>query len=136
VKRIRQHIRFRVNVLGLSVCEQLSDRHPVLSECAGLINAQHRGRAECFDGVAAAGENLLLRDAPGAQRQEDRQHYRELLREQGHGCCDSGENSVDPTAAGYAVDNDDYSAQREGQYSQNARQAIHFTLQPGSLWLD
>ncbi len=85
-----------LGVEGLAVGEELADRHAVLGQRAGLVHAQHRGGPERLDGRDAAGQHPLLRDAPGAQGQEDRQHDRELLRQRGHGHGDAGQEALLP----------------------------------------
>ena len=75
------------------------ERHPVLGERAGLVHAQHRRRAERFDRRHAPREHAVARDAPGAEREEHRQHHRELLGQDRHRQRQAGEDAGQPVAA-------------------------------------
>ena len=103
------------HVVALCRRKEGGDRHPVQGEGAGLVHAEHGGRAQGLDRRHAPGQNLVLRDAPRAEREEDGQHHRELLRQDGHGEGDPRQEALEPVAAGQAVDDHDDRAQGRGR---------------------
>ena len=72
---------------------QLGDRHPVLGQRAGLVRAQHRRRAERFDGGGAPGQHARPRDAPGAHRHEDGEDDRKLFGQHRHAERDAAQHA-------------------------------------------
>jgi hypothetical protein len=65
----------------------------------GLVDAQNRGGPQHLDRRHPSREHVAARDAPGAQRQEDGEHDRELLGQDGHGHRDAGEAPCFQTSA-------------------------------------
>ena len=76
-----------------------ADGHAVQGQRAGLVHAQHGGRAQRLDGRHAAGEHMLLGNAPGAQGQENRQHHREFFRQVAMARVMPARNPLQPVAA-------------------------------------
>lgn len=50
---------------------QFADRHAIDGECAGLVYAEDRGRAEGFDHRHSASQDVHLRQSPRTQGEED-----------------------------------------------------------------
>ena len=98
----------------------LGHRHAVFGERAGLVGAQHGGRAQRLDGGGAPGQHSGVRDAPGAHRHEHRKHERELLGQHGHADGDAREHSVEPAAAEQAVEHDQQ-AHRDAEHPKTRR---------------
>ena len=72
-------LRIGVQVISRVGNVQFADRHLVLSERARLIDTQHRGGTEGFDGGYSSGQHLSLGKTPCAEGQEDREDNREFL---------------------------------------------------------
>ena len=72
--------------------------HAVERQRAGLVDAQHSGCAQQFDCRDAAREHLLTRQPPRPQPQEQRQHHRQLLREDGHRQRQAGQQTTQAVA--------------------------------------
>ena len=85
-------------VVGVGVCPQSAHRHPVGRQGARLVDTQHRGRSEQFDRRNAARQHLLACQAPCSQAQEQREHHWKLLRQDGHGKCQTGQERMQPVA--------------------------------------
>jgi hypothetical protein len=62
-----------------STRKQRTHCHAVLCERAGFVDAQDGRRTQGLDGRHATRQNMMLRDAPGSQGQEDRQHDRKFF---------------------------------------------------------
>ena len=58
-------------IQGFAFGKGLSYGHAVHSQGTGFIDAQNRGGAHSLNSGSAAGQNMFLGDAPGAQGQED-----------------------------------------------------------------
>jgi hypothetical protein len=80
VNRVGQGGGLGLNLVRVVPDDQRAHRHPVLRQRPGLVHAQDGGRPQRLDRRHAAGEDPVFRDAPGAEREEDREHNRILLR--------------------------------------------------------
>ena len=76
-------------------------RVPVLSTQTTVADPER------LDDRRAPGEHVLVRHPPRAERHEDGEDDRELLREQRHRGRDAGEQALEPVAPRQAVDDDD-----------------------------
>ena len=83
-------------------------------ERAGLVDAQDGGRAQRLDRRHAAREHVAARDPPRAQREEDGEHDRELLGQDGHRHRDAGEEALLPDLGPAAA------REREGHHHDRA----------------
>ena len=79
-----QRHSFALHEAGMGL-PQLGHLHAVLRQRAGLVHRQHGDRAQGFDRLDAARQDLLLRQAPRAKRQKHREHDRYFLGQHGHG---------------------------------------------------
>jgi hypothetical protein len=109
------------------------DGHAVLGECAGLVDAQHRGRAKRLDRRNAPREHVAARNAPCAQRQENRQHYGKLFRDKRHRQSDARQDSVNNAAASDTVADDHHHAEQQRQHRQPTHDAVSLVLESGAL---
>ena len=64
---------------------QVGHRHAVPGQRAGLVRAQHRGRAQRLDGSRPSRQHAFVRQAPRAHGHEHREDERELFGQQRHG---------------------------------------------------
>jgi hypothetical protein len=70
-----------------------------------------------------------LRNAPGAQREEHRQHDGKFLRHHGDRERQARQGAIEPPVAGHAVHDADGHARTEANHGQSADDAIDFGLQ-------
>ena len=130
----------RREVDGAAGDGKLSQGHLVLRERARLVDAKDRGGPQRLDRRHPPREHVAARDPPGAQRQEDRQHDRELLGERGHGHRDAGEETLLPdVGAASAREREGHHHERAGHEphdGEGADQAPGLLLQQGRLRLD
>ena len=94
VVELRRHCRAVLRAEDVAVRQpQLGDRHAVLGQRAGLVGAQHGGRAQRLDRGGAPRQHARPRDAPRAHRHEDGQHDRKLLRQHRHAERNAGQHA-------------------------------------------
>ena len=86
-----------------AVAPDRGEGHPVFGQRAGLVDAQEGGRPERLDHGGAAHQHLVPGEAEGPERHEDRQHHRELFRQQRDGEGDPGQRAADPVAPQHAI---------------------------------
>ena len=113
------------------------DLHAVLGQRAGLVDAQHGGRAERLDRRHATSEDAAAGDPPGAEREEHGQHDRELLWQDGHRHRDACEQPFFPllrrAAACRGVEHDDDQAGCESDNCEIAHHPAGLNLQRGRV---
>ncbi len=107
--------------------------HAILGERAGLVDAQQGGGAEGFDHRGSAHQHLVLRQPPGAEREEDRQDHRELFRDQRDPQGDPGQAAPDPVPTHQAVGEDDENAGEQRKGAEPRDQAAGGALQQRRL---
>ncbi len=83
-----------VNILAAG--RQFADGHLVHREGTSLVDAQDGRRPQGLDGRHAAGQDLVLRHAPGAHGHEDGQDHGELLGQDAHGHGQTGQEASLP----------------------------------------
>ena len=93
----------------------VGDRHPVHRQRAGLVDAERGRRAERLDGGHPAGQDLVLREPPRAQGEEDRQDDGELLGEHRHPEGQAREEPLQEVAPGEREDGDDRQRRARGR---------------------
>ena len=103
--------------------------HPVFGQGAGLVDAQHRGRAEDFDRGKAPRQHMAAREPPGADGRKDRQDDGELLGQHGHRQRHPGQQGLQPVAATQAQQQHQQQAHADPAHRQAPRQAACFLLQ-------
>jgi hypothetical protein len=128
--------RSAVERVGGATHDQLPHGHAVHGEGAGLVDADNGRRAEGLDHRGAPGEHVLLRQPPRPQREEDRQHDRELLGKHRHRGGYSREDAFEPDAPGEAVDHGDGNRGEQSRHGDDPHQAIDFSLERGSFLFD
>ncbi len=84
----------------------------------------------------AAGQDVVLRDAPGPQREEDRQDDRELLGEHRHPEGQAREEPLQEVAPRDRVDGDDRQAEPEADEGEEPHEARRLALERGVLGLE
>ena len=105
VLELRRHFHAVLRVEDVPIRQpQLDDRHPVFGEGAGLVGAQHGGRAQRLDRRRAPRQHARQRNSPRAHRHEDGQDDRKLFRQHRHAQRNSGQHRVQPSAAHDAVE--------------------------------
>ena len=75
-------------------------------------------------------------EAPGTEREKDRQHHRELLGQEGDGERDAGQRALDPVAAQQAVSDHHEGAECERHHAELGDEAGRVLLQERRLGLD
>ena len=105
VVELRRHFRAVLRAEDVPIRQpQLDDRHPVFGEGAGLVGAQHGGRAQRLDRRRAPRQDARQRNSPRAHRHEDGQDHRKLFRQHRHAQRNSGQHRIQPSAAHDAVE--------------------------------
>lgn len=115
------------------VSEELSNGHLVERQRAGLVDAEHGGGAERLEGRDPPGQDVLLRDAPGPERQEDRQDRRKLVGQDGHREGEPGQKSAQPVRTGEAVGNDDQRAEARTDHGETSHEHGGLPLERAAL---
>ena len=134
VKRLGQRCRGgRRNIVDHVADAELLHRHLVEGQRPRLVDAEHGGRAQRLERRNPAGQDALLRDAPGAERQEDREHGRKLVRHDGHRQGEAGEEAVEPVGPGQPIGDHHEHAQSDTDQRQPAHQPAGFALQRAAL---
>ena len=77
--------------------------HAVFRECAGLIDRQHRGATQAFHRRRPAGQHANSRQPQGPQGQEQGQHHRDFVGQQGQGQGQGRQQRLGPVAADAAL---------------------------------
>ena len=125
---------------GFARGPQPAYRHLVHGQGAGLVGAEHGGGAERLHGRHAARQHAVLRDPPGAERQENGEDDRELLRERGHGHGDARQDPLSPNLGGVPprqpVDHDHQGAEGEADDGKVPHEPPGLPLQRGALRRD
>ena len=114
---------------------QMRHRHAVLSQRAGLVTAQHGGRAERLDRVDAPGEHAFLGQPTRPEGREHRQHDRVLLGQHRHRQGDAGQQGLQPVTLDQPVHEHQHQAERQRQQGQVAHQPRGLLLQRRTLVL-
>ena len=134
VKRLRERRRgVGRDVEEALVREQLSHRHLVQRQRARLVDAQHGGRPERLERRHAPGQHALLRDAPGAECQEDRQDRRKLVGQDGHRERKPGEEAAEPVRTKDAVGDHDQRAEAGADHGEAPHQRGGLSLERAAL---
>jgi len=123
----------RLRVAALCAGHQLGDRHAVAGQGAGLVGAEHGDRAQRLDRRRAPDQCLVLGHPPRAQREEHREHHRELLRDGGDRQGQAGQDRVRQAAA---ARHEQGRHQHRGHQRQPGEQGHHapdFALHRGRL---
>jgi hypothetical protein len=81
-------------------------------------------------------QHVALRDPPGPEREEHREHDRELLGQYRHREGDTGQHGFQPVAAREAVDHDDDCRQTQPEQGEIANEPVDVALQQGALGLE
>ena len=84
--------------------------HAVLGERAGLVDAQHGGRAKGLDDSRAPRQHLDARETPRAEREEHGQRHREFLRQHRHAERDRRQHALHPVAALQSIPDHEHAA--------------------------
>ena len=79
------------------------DRHPVLRQRAGLVGAQHRGRAQGLDRGSTTRQHACARNSPRTHRHEHGQYHRNLRRHHRHAERNAGQQRVEPATSQKSV---------------------------------
>jgi hypothetical protein len=113
-----------------------SHLHLVFGESSGLVDAEHRRTAQRFDNSAAADENLVGGQPPGAQGQEHRQDHRKFFRDQRNGDGDPGQGPSHPIPAQQAKGDGHDGAENKCEAAQPSDQAAGRLLQRCRFLMD
>ena len=125
-----------VHHVGLAVCHHRRHGHIVARQRAGLVDAQHRCRAEGFNHRGMAREHLITRDAPGAKRHEDRQDDGKFFRQDRHCQSNAHQQAGKPVAALQAIEEKHQPRKQQAKERKAAHQRADFVLQGAGLGLD
>ena len=128
--------RLIVEGVDRTVDDQLANGHLVQRQRAGLVHAQHGRRSQRLDHRWAAGQNVLARHPPRAQCQEHREDDGELLGQQSHRGCDTGQHSAQPVPPGQPVDHHHDGGGQNPHDGKDFHQTVDLALQPGGLGFD
>ena len=90
---------------------QRGERHPVLRQRAGLVDAQHGRRSQHLERRHVSCQHAVAGDAPGAEPQEDGEDDGQLLRQDRHRQRDAGKDRLQPLAVHQPVGERDQHAQ-------------------------
>ena len=111
------------------VRENLPDAHPVLRQRPRLVAADHRRRAQRFDGRQVADQRVASRHALRGHGQRKRDGGQQAFRHIGDDDAD-GEHEVGPERqAEKSTQREEDDTQRRGEDGDQARQARNFDLQ-------
>jgi hypothetical protein len=110
--------------------------HAVLREGAGLVGAEHRGGAECFNRRDTPGQDTGARDAPRAHHHEDGEDERKFFRQHRHAERDAAQQRIEPAAAPETVQNNRERAEAEADGGEVADQAPCLCAQPRRFGID
>jgi hypothetical protein len=113
--------RAGLHPMGSVAIVQAHQLHAIARQCAGLVHAQHRHRAERLDGLRLPGQDLVPGQAPGAQRQHDSPNHCKLFGNQGHGQGQARQKSRGP---GSVADGVQGGRQKTGQQRDHG-EALH-----------
>ena len=81
----------------------------------------------------APGQHVLLRDAPGAEGQEDRQDRRKLVGQDGHRERKPGEEAAEPVRTRDAVGDDDQRAEARADHGETSHEHGGLPLERAAL---
>ena len=120
--------RLSAQLMAGAVDPQPPQRHAVHRQRAGLVDTQHGRGPEQFHGGHAAREHLLAGQSPRAQAEEDGQHDRQFLREDGHRQGDAGQQPVEPVSAAQAPGHGEAGGQAQAQHGHPGDDALSLPL--------
>src|SRR5215469_7304954 len=116
--------------------QPMTDRHAVLGKRAGLVGAEHGGRAKCLDRRYAPGQDTGAGDAPGAHHHEHGEDQWEFFRQHRHAERYAAQQCIKPAAAPEAVEHNCEGAHAKADHSKIADQAPCLHAQPRRLGVD
>mmetsp|Transcript_43354 Transcript_43354/g.94395 ORF Transcript_43354/g.94395 Transcript_43354/m.94395 type:complete len:1132 (-) Transcript_43354:88-3483(-) len=126
------------HIIANARAEHVHHGHLALSQSAGLVTADHRGRAKRLHRCQLAHEHVLLDHVTAADGERDRHTERDALRDRRHSKGHRDEDHVEPgrtVGVGdvFAVqddtDEEDDQAHHDGKHTNTATQLVQILLQ-------
>ena len=111
--------------------EQPLHGHAVVREGAGLVDGEHRGTAQALHRRGPAGQHTEARQAQRPERQEQGQHHRNLIGQQGQGQGQACQQGPRPVTADHPLQHHEAGTHRHGQQGEPCREPAGAPLQPG-----
>ena len=105
------------------------DRHAVLGQRPGLVRADHLDRPKSLDGRQPADEGAPLEHALRAQRERDRDHGGQGLRNGGHGQADRNEHHFPPGLTPHHAEHEDHHDEHQRGRGQLPTELVQALLQ-------
>ncbi len=124
------------NLVEAGSRRELAHRHAVLGERARLVDTEHGRRAQAFDRGEATGQDVLARDPPGAERQEDGQDDGKFFGQDRHGQRETCQKTVEPVPPHQPVHNDQGQAEGNRTDGDPAHEAAGLPLETRLLGND